>query len=98
MNRSTTRTIIIVTLILFGALTVVALWNDGIIGIFSSITSSWGSIQIYVDLVIALAIIMVWIWRDAKASGRNPWPWLVATLLVGAFSPLVYFLVRESDD
>ena len=98
MKQSTTRTIVITTLILFGALTAIALWVDGLVGIFASFTSSWGSVQIYVDLVIALAMIMVWLYRDARAQGRNPWPWIVATLAVGAFSPLVYLLVRGSTE
>jgi len=98
MKQSTTRTIVIITLILFGALTAIALWMEGLLGIFASITSSWGSVQIFVDLVIALAIIMVWLYRDARAQGRNPWPWLVATLAVGVFSPLVYLLVRDSTE
>ena len=98
MKQSTIRTLVIITLILFGGLTAIALWVDGLRGIFGSITSSWGSLQIYVDLVIALAWIMVWVYRDARAQGRNPWPWLVATLAVGVFSPLVYLLVRDSTE
>ena len=92
------RILIVITLILFGALTALAVWQDGITGIFASIFSSFGSAQIYVDLVIALVLIMVWIWRDAKATGRNAWPWIVATLVVGAFSPLLYLLSRKSPE
>ncbi|MEM7134336.1 MAG: DUF2834 domain-containing protein [Chloroflexota bacterium] len=98
MNRLNPRTLIIVTLILFGALTAAALWYDGLLGIFASIISSFGSAQIYVDLVIAIVLINVWIWRDAKARGRNPWPWIVAALVVGSFSPLVYLLTRREAD
>ena len=98
MKESTIRTIVIITLILFGVLTAIALWVDGVTGIFASIVSSWGSMQIYIDLVIALTMIMFWLYRDARAQGRNPWPWIVATLLVGAFSPLVYLLVRDSAE
>lgn len=35
------RVLIIITLILFRALTAVAVWTDGIVGIFSSIVSSF---------------------------------------------------------
>ncbi|MFK7804556.1 MAG: DUF2834 domain-containing protein [Anaerolineae bacterium] len=92
------RIILIVTLALFGALTAVALWVDGVFGIFASIFHSYGSMQIYVDLVIALTLVVIWIYRDANKAGRNPWPWIIATFVVGAFSPLVYLLVRESSD
>ena len=31
----------------------------------------------------------------AKAAGRNPWPWIAATLVVGSLSPLLYLLTRK---
>jgi len=98
VNQATMRTLLLVTLIFFGVLTAIALWFDGITGIFASITSSWGSLQIFVDLVIALTLIMVWMYRDAKRRERNPWPWILATLAVGAFSPLIYLWMRDSID
>lgn len=96
MQQSTIRNLILITLVPFTALTAMALWRDGVVGIFSSIVSSWGAAQIYVDLVIAITIIAFWMYRDAKAQGGNPWPWIVAAFIVGAFSPLVYLLVRDS--
>lgn len=91
------RIILTVTLVLFGALTAVALWVDGVFGIFASIFHSYGSMQIYADLIIALTLVVVWIYRDANKAGRNPWPWIIATFVVGTFSPLIYLLVRESS-
>jgi hypothetical protein len=49
-------------------------------------------------LVIALTLAMVWMWRDAKATGRNVWPWIIATLVLGSFGPLVYLLTRKSGN
>ncbi|MEM9776711.1 MAG: DUF2834 domain-containing protein, partial [Chloroflexota bacterium] len=88
------RTILIIVTILFGALTAAALWFDGVIGIFSSIFTSWGSAQIYVDLVIACGILCVWMYRDSKQIGRNPWPWIILTAIAGVFGPLGYLLTR----
>lgn len=52
--------------------------------------------QVFADLLIALSLVMVWIWRDAKATGRNVWPWVVLTLAAGSFGPLIYLLTRKS--
>ena len=90
------RTLIIITLILFGALTTAALWQHGYWGIIAPHFKSLGAGQVLADLVIALTLSMVWMWHDAKAIGRNVWPWIIATLLLGSFGPLLYLLTRKS--
>lgn len=97
MSASLEKPALVVTLVLFGTLTAVAVWVDGFRGTVDAITFNWASLQIYIDLVIAAVIISVWIHRDAHKSGRNPWPWIVATAVVGMFSPLVYLLTRDTD-
>ena len=92
------RALIVVTLILFGALSTVAIIEHGFVGIFMSPMQSLASTQIFFDLVISLTLVMIWMWHDAKANGRNIWPWLIATLAVGSFGPLVYLLTRKSVD
>lgn len=82
--------------------TVYSLWvaaNGGSIGeVFGLFSVNPWIGQVTLDLVIALSFVSVWIWRDAKANGRNPLPWLVATLFVGSISPLAYFAFRPSTD
>lgn len=90
------RTLIIITLTLFGALTAEALRQHGFWGIIAPHFQSFGGGQVFADLVIALTLIMIWMWRDAKATGRNAWPWIIATLALGSFGPLVYLLTRKS--
>ncbi|MBS1789066.1 MAG: DUF2834 domain-containing protein [Acidobacteria bacterium] len=90
------RTLLIITFVLFGSLTAVALWQHGYWGIIAPHFQSFGAGQVLADLVIALTLAMVWMWRDAKATGRNPWPWIVATLALGSFGPLFYLLTRKS--
>ncbi|MDX2218441.1 MAG: DUF2834 domain-containing protein [Burkholderiales bacterium] len=92
------QTLLIATLLGFGALTGIAVWNEGVVGVFSSITRSYGSMQIFADLAIALVLVMIWMWRDAKNSGRNAWPWLVLTLVAGSFGPLLYLLTRKNSE
>ncbi len=47
------------------------------------------------DLVIALFLVLTWLWNDARTSGRNPWPWIGITLVAGSFGPLLYLLTRR---
>ncbi|MCF8198336.1 MAG: DUF2834 domain-containing protein [Sulfuritalea sp.] len=90
------RTLIVITLVSFGALTSAALWQHGYSGILTSPLQSLAASQIFVDLLIALTLVVAWMWRDARASGRNAWPWIVVTLAIGSFGPLIYLLTRKS--
>lgn len=90
------RTLLIITIILFGALSAAALWQHGFWGIIAPHFQSFGGGQVFADLVIALTLAMVWMWRDAKATGRNPWPWILVTLAAGSFGPLLYLLTRKT--
>jgi hypothetical protein len=55
-------------------------------------------IQIFIDLIIALSIVVGWMWRDAKARGISPMPYIVMTLFLGSIGPLVYLIRREAAD
>ena len=92
------RILIVITLILFGALSAAALREHGFIGIFMSPLASLASGQIFADLCISLTLVLIWLWHDAKATHRNAWPWIAAALAVGSFSPLVYLLTRKSGE
>ena len=89
------KPLLILVLVAFGAFTAFAVWHDGLAGIFAAITHSYGSMQIFADLVIALSLVMAWMWRDAKSTGRNVWPWIIATLVAGSFGPLLYFITGK---
>lgn len=89
------RTLIVITLILFGVLSAAALWQHGYFGIFALHFQTFGGAQVLADLTIALVLVMVWMWHDAKASGRNVWPWIAMTLALGSFGPLLYLLTRK---
>ena len=90
------RALIAVTLVLFGALTAAALWQHGYWGILAPHFQSFGGGQVLADLMIALTLVMAWMWQDARARGRNVWPWLVLTLVAGSFGPLGYLLTRRA--
>jgi hypothetical protein len=85
------------TFIAFCALSAIALWQHGWRGIIEPHFQTFGAAQVFADLVIALSLFLVWMWRDARASGRNPWLWLALTLVAGSIGALLYLLLRESN-
>jgi hypothetical protein len=91
-----TRTVLSVTLVLFGSLTAVALWQHGYWGILAPHFQSTGAGQVFADLVISLTLVLLWLARDARASGRPVWPWIAFTIVAGSFGPLLYLLTRPA--
>jgi hypothetical protein len=89
------RSLLIVTLVLFSALSAVALWQHGYWGIIAPHFKTVGAGQVLADLVIAVSLAMVWMWHDAKAKGRNVWPWLALSMVAGSFGPLLYLLTAR---
>lgn len=90
------RIVLAVGLIAFLTLTAVAVLQHGYIGIFAHQFQNSAGIQVLADLVIALTLFLVWLWQDAKAAGRNPWPWVLLTLVTGSIGALVYVLLYKS--
>jgi hypothetical protein len=90
------RTILILVLACFGTLSAIAMWRHGYLGVFEHQFASLAGLQVLADLGIALGLVMLWMWRDARASGRQALPWIVLTLAAGSFGPLLYLLTRRS--
>ncbi len=44
----------------------------------------------FFDLVIALTLVMIWMQRDARRSGRRVLPYFLVTLAFGSLGPLLY--------
>ena len=89
------RILLTITLVLFSALSAIALWNHGYWGLFEPHFKTFGAGQVLADLVIAVSLAMLWMWHDAKATGRNAWPWLALSLVAGSFGPLLYLLTAK---
>lgn len=86
------RPLLLALLLPFAALTTAALWQHGYLGILLPHFRSLAGGQVLADLAIALSLVLAWLWKDARSRGRNPWPWLVATLALGSFGPLLYLI------
>ena len=93
MNR---RRLAIVMLVPFLLLTAYAVWDVGYFGIFDYHRHSSAGWQVFADLVISLVLVLTWLVPQAQKDGRNPWPWVVGTLLLGAISPLLYLATDKA--
>ncbi len=86
------RPVVFALLLPFALYSTYAVYAVGYIGIFTSHAHIAG-LQVLADLVIACTLALVWMWRDAAATGRNIWPYLAATLTLGSIGPLMYLLL-----
>jgi len=83
--------------IVLSALNAYVVYRYGVIGFLEEAVSSVVGVAVLVDLTIAVSLIGVWMWNDAKRRGMSPLPYLVASLFLGSLGPLAY-LLRTSGD
>jgi hypothetical protein len=79
----------------FGALSTVALLDVGYWGILEPHFKSWGAAQVFTDLVILAVLSCIWMVNDARKRGVSAWPFVLVTLALGSFGPLLYLVARE---
>lgn len=88
------RTLALVTLAAFGAFSASVVWEHGYLGLFQLALANSATTQVTIDLTIALAFVLVWMWRDARDRGVSPLPYVALTLGLGSIGPLVYLAVH----
>lgn len=74
------------------AINLYATYHYGLVGFFREAVSSVAGIAVMADLAIAVALIAVWMWNDARRRGISPLPYLVTSLFLGSVGPLAYLL------
>lgn len=82
----------------FVALTAYAVWQHGYLAFFDVHAMNAISVQVFVDLIIALGMVSAWMWNDARRRGISPVPYLVATLFLGSIGPLLYLFRRAGEE
>lgn len=91
------KTALTLVLLVFGALSAYVVWQVGLWAVWVDNLNHPAGQQVFADLVIALSLVMVWMWHDARRTGRTVWPWLLLTLVVGSFGPLLYLLTGKKS-
>lgn len=91
------RLFAIIALIPLSIITLYAVLDVGYLGIFDYQRHSSAGWQVFADLVIALLLVLLWLVPEARRAGHTVWPWVILTLLLGSFGPLLY-LVRHGGD
>lgn len=94
MNRKTLAIVLLIPLL---AATVYAISETGLTGVLAYPVNEPWSLQVIIDLCVALILVLSWLIPDAQATGRNPWPWVVATPFLGSISPLIYLALSSGN-
>ena len=69
----------------------------GYIGFFRMVLANFAGVTAFVDLAIALVLIIVWMGDDAHQRNVTAIPYLVLTLALGSVGPLLYLIRRFGD-
>jgi fatty acid desaturase len=87
-----------IVLLDFLTLTGYAVYHYGYVGFFEMVMANAVTVTAFVDLVIALTLILGWMWRDARGRGLSPVPYVLLTLALGSVGPLAYLIRREASE
>ncbi len=64
--------VLLAVILAFGALSAMALMEQGSLGIFAQHFETYAGMQVLTDLVIVCVLAIVWMVNDAKKSGVTP--------------------------
>ena len=91
-----TKIVAAIALADFFALNALAVYYAGVDALVAFVAGAgWWEWVLMADLVIALAVAVGWMWRDALSRGERPLALTALTALTGSFGPLIYVLRRR---
>jgi hypothetical protein len=96
-NPMTRKSVAIALLVPFAVLSAYAVYKVGYVGVIDYQLHSPAGWQVFADLVIACVLLLMWIIPDARKRGRNPWGYVLITVLAGAFGPLLYWALGKPE-
>jgi Terpene cyclase DEP1 len=82
----------------FSGLTGYTVYYYGYIGFFEQMATNAITITAFVDLTIALGLVTLWMWQDARKQRISPLPYVILTLTLGSIGPLLYLIRRLSKE
>ena len=84
-------------LIVLLAMDAYSVYLYGYIGFFRMVVANFAGVTAFVDLLVALVLIIVWMGEDARQRNVSAIPYLVLTIALGSIGPLLYLIRRFSD-
>jgi hypothetical protein len=74
-----------------------AIYLYGYIGFFRMVLANFAGFTAFLDLAIALVLILVWMGDDARERNVSAIPYILITLALGSVGPLLYLIRRFGD-
>jgi hypothetical protein len=85
---------LLLILLAFAAYTALVIVDYGVIGFVEAVSDNTAVMQVGLDLVIAIAIALGFVYGDAKRRGLPFVPYLIATVFLGSIGLLAYLFHR----
>ena len=85
-------------LIGFLGLNAYVIYQYGYIGFLEQALANAATVAVFVDLTIALSLVLLWMWQDARERGVSVLPYIALTFVLGSVGPLLYLIRRFSKE
>jgi hypothetical protein len=92
---SLTTIVLWLTFLVFSAFTLVVMAQWGVVGFLEAGLANGPTVQVGLDLVIMVTLFALWLVRDARERGLNPWPFVALAFTTGSIGALCYLIWRE---
>jgi hypothetical protein len=84
-------------LIVLLAMDAYSVYLYGYIGFFRMVLANFAGVTAFVDLLIALVLIIAWMGDDIRERNVSALPYIVLTVALGSVGPLLYLIRRFAD-